>query len=94
MKAKRIILHKDIECEEAAKIVLQNEIDSLQIKMSQLNDRLAAKKSTKNKLDHIVRETESMYAKIIESSQALLYMTKQEAANLDIMQPDLEESSD
>lgn len=83
MKSRRTELQAQIESQEEEKNNLQREIESLSYKLTRLNDSLTKKIAVRNEYDRTISDTETVYIKILESSQLLLNMIKREASNLD-----------
>ena len=61
---------------------IQNDLRILTERLARINDNLARKITSRNEYDKTIQETESAYAKIMESSQTLLHVLKREATNL------------
>ncbi|KAL0107553.1 hypothetical protein PUN28_014698 [Cardiocondyla obscurior] len=83
MKVRRSDLQAQIESQEEEKNNLQQEIEKMSCKLTQLNDSLAKKITVRNDYDRTIADTEAAYVKILESSQLLLNMIKKEAVSLD-----------
>ena len=66
----------------AAAAKIQNDLRILTERLARINDNLARKISARNEYDKTIQETESAYAKIMESSQTLLHVLKRESVNL------------
>lgn len=64
------------------KTSIEKEIAGLTERLSQVNEGLAKKLSTKSEYDKAIQETEGAYIKILESSQTLLHVLKRESVNL------------
>ncbi|XP_012719611.1 Sjoegren syndrome nuclear autoantigen 1 [Fundulus heteroclitus] len=75
-------LNRQIRQEEDEKERLQHDIRVLSEKLSQVNESLAQRLVARANLDRTIAETEAAYTKILESSQSLLSVLKQEAGNL------------
>uniref|UniRef100_A0A1A8C125 Sjogren syndrome nuclear autoantigen 1 n=1 Tax=Nothobranchius kadleci TaxID=1051664 RepID=A0A1A8C125_NOTKA len=75
-------LNRQIRQEEDEKEHLEHDIRVLSEKLSRVNESLARRLSARTTLDRTIAETEAAYAKILESSQSLLSVLKQEAGNL------------
>ncbi|XP_072309798.1 microtubule nucleation factor SSNA1 [Eucyclogobius newberryi] len=80
--SKREELNGQIRQEEEEKERLQHDIRILSEKLSRVNDSLAKRLAARATFDRTIAETEAAYAKILESSQSLLSVLKQEAGNL------------
>lgn len=80
--SKRDELNRQIRQEEDEKERLQHDIRVLSEKLSRVNESLAQRLATRSNLDRTIAETEAAYTKILESSQSLLSVLKQEAGNL------------
>uniref|UniRef100_A0A1A7XZW3 Sjogren syndrome nuclear autoantigen 1 n=1 Tax=Iconisemion striatum TaxID=60296 RepID=A0A1A7XZW3_9TELE len=80
--SKREELNRQIHQEEDEKERLEHDIRVLSEKLSRVNESLARRLSARTTLDRTIAETEAAYAKILESSQSLLSVLKQEAGNL------------
>ncbi|XP_019744302.1 Sjoegren syndrome nuclear autoantigen 1-like, partial [Hippocampus comes] len=79
--SKREELSLQIKLEEEEKERLQHDIRSLSEKLSRVNESLAQKMAAHNTIDRTIAETEAAYTKILESSQSLLSVLKQQAGN-------------
>ena len=64
------------------KTSIEKEIGALTERLTQVNEGLAKKLSTKQEYDKAIQETEGAYIKILESSQTLLHVLKRETVNL------------
>ncbi|XP_076016121.1 microtubule nucleation factor SSNA1 [Genypterus blacodes] len=82
MCSKRTELNCQIQKEEAEKEQLQDDIRLLSEKLSRVNESLAQRLAARATFDRTIAETEAAYTKILESSQSLLSVLKQEAGNL------------
>ncbi|XP_037547838.1 Sjoegren syndrome nuclear autoantigen 1 [Nematolebias whitei] len=80
--SKREELTRQIKQEEDEKDRLQHDIRVLSEKLSRVNESLSRRLAARTALDRTVAETEAAYTKILESSQSLLSVLKQEAGNL------------
>ncbi|XP_047228696.1 Sjoegren syndrome nuclear autoantigen 1 [Girardinichthys multiradiatus] len=80
--SKREELNRQIRQEEDEKERLQHDIRVLTETLSRVNESLAQRLATRANLDRTIAETEAAYTKILESSQSLLSVLKQEAGNL------------
>ncbi|XP_006900665.1 PREDICTED: Sjoegren syndrome nuclear autoantigen 1 homolog [Elephantulus edwardii] len=75
-------LCQQIQQEEDEKQRLQSEVQQLTEKLAQVNENLARKTASRNEFDRTIAETKAAYLKILESSQTLLSVLKNEAGNL------------
>ncbi|KAM9322663.1 microtubule nucleation factor SSNA1-like [Pholidichthys leucotaenia] len=80
--SKRDELNRQIEQEEEEKERLQHDIRILSEKLSRVNESLTQRLAARATFDRTIAETEAAYTKILESSQSLLSVLKQEAGNL------------
>ena len=64
------------------KSAIEKEIAALTERLSQVNEGLSKKLTTKQEYDKAIQETEGAYIKILESSQTLLHVLKRETVNL------------
>ncbi|XP_068588554.1 microtubule nucleation factor SSNA1 [Cebidichthys violaceus] len=79
--SKREELNHQIKQEEEEKDRLQHDIRVLSEKLSRVNESLAQRLAARSTFDRTIAETEAAYTKILESSQSLLNVLKQEAGN-------------
>ncbi|XP_034457247.1 Sjoegren syndrome nuclear autoantigen 1 [Hippoglossus hippoglossus] len=79
---KRDELNRQIKDEEVEKDRLQHDVRVLTEKLSRVNESLAQRLATRDTFDRTIAESEAAYTKILESSQSLLSILKQEAGNL------------
>ncbi|KAK9532834.1 hypothetical protein VZT92_010201 [Zoarces viviparus] len=82
LSSKREELNSQIKQEEEEKERLQHDIRVLSDKLSRVNESLAQRLAARSTFDRTIAETEAAYTKILESSQSLLSVLKQEAGNL------------
>ncbi|XP_031711506.1 microtubule nucleation factor SSNA1 [Anarrhichthys ocellatus] len=80
--SKREELNSQIKQEEEEKVRLQHDIRVLSEKLCRVNESLAQRLAARSTFDRTIAETEAAYTKILESSQSLLSVLKQEAGNL------------
>ncbi|XP_054468902.1 Sjoegren syndrome nuclear autoantigen 1 [Anoplopoma fimbria] len=80
--SKREELNRQIKQEEEEKERLQHDIRVLSEKLCRVNESLAQRLAARTTFDRTIAETEAAYTKILESSQSLLSVLKQEAGNL------------
>lgn len=78
----RLKLQKEIEKDEREKQLLDSQLTQLTAKINAIDASLAKKVETKNEYDRTIRETETAYMKILESSQALLNVAKKDSMHL------------
>jgi len=84
LQQKRAIVIKDIAKKESEMEHLVTEIASLQDKFTKVKTSLVQCNAAKKQYDQNITETEAAYMKILESSQTLLKVLKQEGTiNLD-----------
>ncbi|XP_015592633.1 Sjoegren syndrome nuclear autoantigen 1 homolog [Cephus cinctus] len=79
LKTTRTNLQVQIDSEEEEKKTLEKEVERMTHKINQLSESLTKKAAARNDYDRTIRETESAYTKLLESSQLLLNMVKREA---------------
>ncbi|XP_019962950.1 microtubule nucleation factor SSNA1 [Paralichthys olivaceus] len=79
---KREELNRQIRDEQTEKERLQHDVRVLTEKLSRVNESLAQRLVTRDTFDRTIAESEAAYTKILESSQSLLSILKQEAGNL------------
>ncbi|XP_077352958.1 microtubule nucleation factor SSNA1-like [Festucalex cinctus] len=79
--SKREELNRQIKLEEEEKELLQRDIRNLSEKLARVNESLAQKMAVHNTIERTITETEAAYTKILESSQSLLSVLKQQAGN-------------
>ncbi|KXJ27276.1 Sjoegren syndrome nuclear autoantigen 1 homolog [Exaiptasia diaphana] len=77
---KRDELQKQILSEEEEKTKIQNDIRILTERLAKINEGLARKIASRNEYDKTIAETEAAYMKILESSQTLLHVLKNETS--------------
>ncbi|XP_030004266.1 Sjoegren syndrome nuclear autoantigen 1-like [Sphaeramia orbicularis] len=82
LHSKRDELNRQIKLEEEERERLQHDIRVLSEKLSRVNESLTQRLAARATLDRTVAESEAAYTKILESSQSLLSVLKQEAGNL------------
>jgi Sjoegren syndrome nuclear autoantigen 1 len=75
-------LEKEIEKDQREKQLLDSQLVQLQAKISAVDASLAKKLDTKAEYDKTIRESESAYMKILESSQVLLNVVKRDSMSL------------
>ncbi|XP_075885468.1 microtubule nucleation factor SSNA1-like [Nelusetta ayraudi] len=81
LHSKREELNRQIRQEEEEKDRLQHDIRILSEKLSRVNESLAQRLAARATFDRTIAETEAAYTKLLESSQSLLNVLKQEAGN-------------
>ncbi|KAG7498645.1 hypothetical protein JOB18_016296 [Solea senegalensis] len=82
LREKREELNSQIRQEEEEKERLQHDIRLLTDKLSRVNESLTQRLAARATFDQTLAETEAAYAKILESSQSLLSVLKQQTGNL------------
>ncbi|XP_058473814.1 Sjoegren syndrome nuclear autoantigen 1 [Solea solea] len=82
LREKREELNSQIRQEEDEKERLQHDIRLLTDKLSRVNESLTQRLAARATFDQTLAETEAAYAKILESSQSLLSVLKQQTGNL------------
>ncbi|KAM9322902.1 microtubule nucleation factor SSNA1-like [Pholidichthys leucotaenia] len=80
--SKRDELNCLIKQEEEEKERLQHDIRILSEKLSRVNESLTQRLAARATFDRTIAETEASYTKILESSQSLLSVLKQEGGSL------------
>ncbi|XP_064152386.1 microtubule nucleation factor SSNA1-like [Anguilla rostrata] len=83
--SKRELLNRQIQQEEDEKGRLQHDIRVLTEKLSRVNESLARRLAARADFERTIAETEAAYMKILESSQSLLTVLKQETGNLSMV---------
>ena len=82
LRYRRAVLHDQISKEEIEKRALQTQIHNLSETLTKINESLAKKIQLKEEYERIIVETDKAYQKILESSQILLNVVKQESSHL------------
>lgn len=82
LKEKRELLARSIREDEAEKSKIQQDLQTLTRRLTQINDALSKKHQARSDYDKIVQETETAYSKIVESSHTLLNVLKKEATSI------------
>eukprot|EP01112_Ceratiomyxa_fruticulosa_P019723 TRINITY_DN651_c0_g1_i10.p1 TRINITY_DN651_c0_g1~~TRINITY_DN651_c0_g1_i10.p1 ORF type:complete len:112 (+),score=20.70 TRINITY_DN651_c0_g1_i10:248-583(+) len=82
LREKREEVHRQILKEEDERDKIQNDIRILNERLSRIEASLSKKLAARTEYDRTIRETETSYMKILESSQILLHILKQESVNL------------
>ncbi|XP_026153573.1 microtubule nucleation factor SSNA1 [Mastacembelus armatus] len=80
--SKREELNRQIKQEEEEKERLEHDIRVLSEKLSRVNESLGQRLAALTTFDRTIAETKAAYTKILESSQSLLSVLKQETENL------------
>ncbi|KAF6775378.1 Sjoegren syndrome nuclear autoantigen [Paragonimus kellicotti] len=75
-------LQRQIQQDETERSKLQREINSLNEKLTTVNEALQKKLATRSEYDRTIAESEAAYMKILESSQTLLTVLKREGQNI------------
>ncbi|GLV38815.1 hypothetical protein CBL_05814 [Carabus blaptoides fortunei] len=83
LKSKRLDLQAIISKEESEKHVLEKHVKILLDKLTVLNKSLAQHISMRDNYDRTIKETETGFKKILESSQMLLNLAQHEANRLE-----------
>jgi Sjoegren syndrome nuclear autoantigen 1 len=79
---RRDCLQKDIDKEKAEKESIESQMRNLQQKLDRVNASLSTKMKTRAKYDKIIQDSEQAYLRILESSQVLLNVVKQDSKAL------------
>lgn len=82
LRYRRAVLQDQINKEETEKRALQTQIHNLSETLTKINEGLAKKIQLKEEYERIIVETDKAYQKILESSQILLNVVKQESSHL------------
>lgn len=82
LRYRRAVLQDQISKEETEKRALQAQIHTLSDTLTRINEGLAKKIQMKEEYERIIVETDKAYQKILESSQILLNVVKQESSHL------------
>ena len=82
LRKKREEVHALILTEEEEKVKIQNDIHILTERLHRVNESLAKKMASRNEYDKTIQETEQAYMKILESSETLLHVLKNEQVSL------------
>merc|ERR1711934_872296 len=82
LKEKREEVHRQINKDEEEKSKVQNDLQVLTKRLSQLQAESERKRANLQEYDRTVQETEAAYMKILESSQTLLHVLKRETVSL------------
>ncbi|EFJ33045.1 Sjogren syndrome nuclear autoantigen 1 [Selaginella moellendorffii] len=81
LREKRDEIKRIMQLEEEEKAVIQKDLAALSKRLAELEDSLSRKYAYSSEYDKTIREVESAYAKILESSKALLHVLKTEPMN-------------
>ncbi|NXK56024.1 SSNA1 protein, partial [Chauna torquata] len=81
LRARRDELSGRIREEEAERGRLQARIGALSERLARISESLARHLAARRDLDRSIAETEAAYGKIVQSSQTLLDVLKQETGN-------------
>ena len=84
LRYRRAVLQDQIGKEETEKRALQSQIHNLSETLTRINESLAKKIQLKEEYERIIVETDKAYQKILESSQILLNVVKQESSHLNV----------
>lgn len=79
LKSKRDLVQQQILREEDDRNKLHREIQILSARLDHLNESIAFKTQAKQDYDATIAETETAYAKIVESAQTLVHVLKRES---------------
>ena len=82
LKEKREEVNRQIVKDEEEKSKIQNDLQVLTKRLSQLQAESEKKRAHLMEYDRTVQETEAAYMKILESSQTLLHVLKRETVSL------------
>ena len=75
-------LEQEIEKDKREKQILDSQLAQLTAKSNALDASLAKKLETKAQYDQTIRDSETAYLKILESSQVLLNVVKKDSVTL------------
>ena len=76
-------MHSEIEREKTERENVERDIKVLTQNLAEVTGRLNTKYEAKEDFEKSIREVESAFGKIVESSQTLLHVTKKEKTTLD-----------
>ena len=82
LREKREEVNRQIINNYEEKLKTEKSISLLNEKLEKLNESLIKKNHTRDEYDKAIKDTESAYMKILESSQNLLHVIKQESVTL------------
>lgn len=82
LKRRQAVLSQEVVREQQLKGQLQQELNKLQSELDAVCDRLEKKERLATEYARIVSESDHAYQKILDSSQALLSVVKQESSLL------------
>ena len=88
LKIKRDKLNQEIESMHQLKEKIQNQLNLYGEQMLKLADKLDQKHMMLNKYDKILKDSDSAYSKIVQSTQALCNKIKNEEINLGLKNND------
>jgi Sjoegren syndrome nuclear autoantigen 1 len=83
LRAKKGALDRQIQEEEEEKLKIGNDLKILTERLQRINESLARRNQTRSDYETTIRETESAYLRILESSQTLLQVLKKQQGALD-----------
>lgn len=89
LREKRDELRKVVQQQEEEKAGLQKEMLAFTKRLAEIDDSLSRKYAYSHEYDKTIQEVESAYAKILESSQALLHVLKSETTQMSQKRVDL-----
>ena len=82
LRKKRKEINIEIDKSEKEKNEIKKKLGLLTDRMSVLNEELGRQIQTRNEYDKTIERTEGAYMKILENSQSLLQMLKNESVSL------------
>ncbi|XP_032830921.1 microtubule nucleation factor SSNA1 [Petromyzon marinus] len=80
--ARRDVAAREVAEAEREKTELERELRSISERLARTNETLAARTHTRNQYERTIAQTQAAYTKILESSQTLLTVLKQETGGL------------
>jgi len=82
LRKKRKEINTEIDRSEKEKSDIKKQLSNLTDRMSVLNEILGRQVQTRNQYDKTIQQTEGAYMKILENSQSLLQLLKNESVSL------------
>ena len=82
LREKREEVNRQIATNTDEKSKIEKNLKILNEKLKKINETLVLKNNTRDEYDKAIKDTESAYMKILESSQNLLHVIKQESVTL------------
>ncbi len=79
MSARRESLKQEIAADTAEKVEVENQLKALKEKLGRIEDSLNRKVAARSEYDRTIKEVETAYMRILESSQALLSVVRRDA---------------